>query len=80
MHVSPSDIRYAVVGVQLIQGKPTWGILQKGFRSRNAAHERLPETGRYVHLAQVIGYVSKHRARDAEDIAIMRDASRNPTN
>lgn len=75
MKVAPHDIRYAVVGVQMIQGKPTWGILQSGFLTRNAAHERLPETGRFAHLAQVIGYVSAHRRQDAEDIAIMRAAS-----
>lgn len=75
MKVAPHDIRFAVVGVQVIQGKPTWGILQSGFLTRNAAHERLPETGRFAHLAHVIGYVSTHRRQDAEDVAIMRAAS-----
>lgn len=78
MKVSPSDIRYMVVGVQIINGKPTWGILQSGFLTRNAAHERLPETGRFAHLARVEGYVSTHRRRDAQDIRLMRAATHTP--
>lgn len=61
MKVQPSDIRYAVIGVQKIKGIPTHGIIAQGFLTRNAAHERMPEDSAYAHRAQVIGYVSNHR-------------------
>lgn len=77
MKVAPSDIRYAVIGVQKVKGIPTPGILSQGHLTRNDAHEKMPTDSRYAHLAQVIGYVSNHRREDQLHMRLMLAAHRN---